>query len=116
MCDADVQRVKGLAPVAFQDGPGRRKGAGGALAPQPGAGDLAACPNRREMPAGGDHAGAQTPNLRERCQRNKQRRGKQRGARVAQVDLARKLTEAIWHMLTTSQPFDPAAAEAPISV
>ena len=36
--------------------------------------------------------------------------GKQRGARVAQVDLARKLTEAIWHMLTTNQPFDPAAA------
>jgi hypothetical protein len=24
--------------------------------------------------------------------------------------LARKLTEAIWHMLTTNQPFDPAAA------
>ena len=50
------------------------------------------------------------PTYRERYQRNKQRLGKQRGARVAQVDLARKLTEAIWHMLTTNQPFDPAAA------
>jgi transposase len=50
------------------------------------------------------------PAYRERYQRNKQRLGKQRGARVAQVDLARKLTEAIWHMLTTNQPFDPAAA------
>jgi len=50
------------------------------------------------------------PTYRERYQRNKQRLGKQRGARVAQVDLARKLTEAIWHMLTTNHPFDPAAA------
>ena len=50
------------------------------------------------------------PTYRERYQRNKQRLGRQRGARVAQVDLARKLTEAIWHMLTTNQPFDPAAA------
>ena len=50
------------------------------------------------------------PAYRDRYQRNKQRLGKQRGARVAQVDLARKLTEAIWHMLTTNQPFDPAAA------
>ncbi len=49
------------------------------------------------------------PTYRERYQRNKQRLGKQRGARVAQVDLARKLTEAIWHMLTTNQRFDPAA-------
>ena len=50
------------------------------------------------------------PAYRVRYQRNKQRLGKQRGAKVAQVDLARKLTEAIWHMLTTNQPFDPAAA------
>jgi transposase len=50
------------------------------------------------------------PAYRERYQRNKQRLGKQRGAKVAQVDLARKLTEAIWHILTTNQPFDPAAA------
>ena len=45
------------------------------------------------------------PTYRERYQRNKQRLGKQRGARVAQVDLAEKLTEAIWHMLSTNQPF-----------
>jgi transposase len=34
--------------------------------------------------------------------------GRQRGAKVAQIDIARKLTEAIWHMLTTNQPFTPA--------
>jgi len=50
------------------------------------------------------------PAYSQRYQRNKQRLGKQRGAKVAQVNLARKLTEAIWHMLSTNQPFDPAAA------
>jgi hypothetical protein len=33
-----------------------------------------------------------------------------RGQRVAQIQLARKLTEAIWHMLTRNQPFAPAGA------
>jgi transposase len=30
--------------------------------------------------------------------------------KVAQIDLSRKLTEAIWHMLTRNQPFAPADA------
>lgn len=47
---------------------------------------------------------------RERYQRNKARLGKQRGAKVAQVDIARRLAEAIWHMLTRNQPFAPAGA------
>jgi transposase len=50
------------------------------------------------------------PAYRERYQRTKHRLGKHRGAKVAQIDIARKLTEAIWHMLTTNQPFDPHAA------
>ncbi len=50
------------------------------------------------------------PLYRERYQRNKRRLGKQRGAKVAQVDLARRLAEAIWHMLTRDQPFAPAGA------
>jgi transposase len=50
------------------------------------------------------------PIYRERYQRNKQRLGKQRGAKVAQIDIARRLTEAIWHMLTTNQPFAPTPA------
>ena len=40
----------------------------------------------------------------------KARLGKQRGTKVAQVDLARRLAEAIWHMLTRNQPFAPAGA------
>jgi transposase len=55
------------------------------------------------------------PLYRDRYQRTKQRLGKQRGARVAQVDLARRLAEAIWHMLTRNQPFAPAGAAYPLA-
>jgi hypothetical protein len=40
----------------------------------------------------------------ERDQRTKRRLGRQRGPKVAQIDLSRKLTEAIWHMLTATNP------------
>jgi transposase len=50
------------------------------------------------------------PAYAERYQTTKRRLGKQRGARVAQIDVARRLTEAIWHMLTRNQPFAPAGA------
>ena len=48
------------------------------------------------------------PAYHERYERTKRRLGKQRGPKVAQVDLARRLAEAIWHMLTHNQPFAPA--------
>ena len=41
-------------------------------------------------------------------ERTKARLGRQRGAKVARVEIARKLTEAIWHMLTKGEPFAPA--------
>jgi transposase len=49
------------------------------------------------------------PLYKERYQRTKRRLGRQRGAKVAQIELARKLTEAIWYMLTRNQPFKPFA-------
>jgi transposase len=55
------------------------------------------------------------PAYRDRYQRTKTRLGKQRGAKVAQVDLARRLAEAIWHMLTRNQPFAPAGATDPLA-
>jgi len=55
------------------------------------------------------------PLYRDRYQRTKTRLGKQRGAKVAQVDLARRLAEAIWHMLTRDQPFAPAGATDPLA-
>ena len=56
------------------------------------------------------------PAYAERYQRNKKRLGRQRGARVAQIDIARKLTEAIWHMLTNNQPFTPTPASGGAAV
>ncbi len=50
------------------------------------------------------------PLYRERHQRMKRRLGRQRGPKVAMVDIARRLAEAIWHMLTRNQPFAPAGA------
>jgi transposase len=53
---------------------------------------------------------AKHPLYRDRYQHTKQRLGRQRGAKVAQIQLARTLTEAIWHMLTRNQSFAPAGA------
>jgi transposase len=53
---------------------------------------------------------ARHPVYAERYQRTKTRLGKQRGAKVARVDIARKLAEAIWWMLNTTKPFAPAGA------
>src|SRR3989454_8369173 len=55
------------------------------------------------------------PAYAERYQRTKRRLGNQRGPKVAQIDLARRLAEAIWHMLTRKQPFAPAGATAPVA-
>ena len=45
---------------------------------------------------------------RERYLRTRRRLGKQRGPRVARVEVARNLATAIWHMLTKRAPFTPA--------
>ncbi|MCA1680981.1 MAG: IS110 family transposase [Actinobacteria bacterium] len=55
------------------------------------------------------------PAYRDRYQRTRTRLGRQRGPKVAQVDLARRLAEAIWHMLTRNTPFAPAGAPAPMT-
>ena len=54
-------------------------------------------------------AASSHPLFKERYQRTKRRLGRQRGAKVAQIELARKLTEAIWYMLSRNQPFKPFA-------
>jgi transposase len=50
------------------------------------------------------------PAYAERYQRNKRRLGRQRGAKVAQIDIARRLAHAIWHMLTRNEEFAPRGA------
>jgi transposase len=58
---------------------------------------------------------AKHPFYRQRYQHTKARIGRQRGAKVAQIQLARTLTEAIWHMLTRNQPFAPKGAALPLA-
>lgn len=41
-------------------------------------------------------------------QRTAKRLGRQRGKKVARVELARTLAEAMWYMLTRQVPFAPA--------
>ncbi len=50
---------------------------------------------------------ARHPVYKERYERNKRRLGRQRGSKVARVDIARELSTAIWHMLTRREPFAP---------
>ena len=52
------------------------------------------------------------PAYRARYRRTRARLGRQRGPRIAQVDVARRLAHAIWHMLTHNQPFAPAGASS----
>ncbi len=56
---------------------------------------------------GGGGRACKSPVYRGCYQRTKQRLGKQRGAKVA---LARRLAEAIWHMLSRNQSFAPRGA------
>ena len=53
--------------------------------------------------------GARHPVYQERYQRTARRLGRQRGTKIARVDIARRMAESIWHMLTTNQPFAPEA-------
>jgi transposase len=56
------------------------------------------------------HKSALKCRIQERYQRNNRRLGKQRGAKVAQIDIARRLAHAIWHMLTRNEEFAPRGA------
>ncbi len=53
---------------------------------------------------------ARMPAYRTRYQTMKRRLGRQRGGKVATVDVARQLTKAIWHMLIRNQTFAPGGA------
>jgi transposase len=55
------------------------------------------------------------PLYHDRYEATKKRVGRQRGAKVAQIQLARTLAEAIWHMLTRDEDFAPAGAPLPMA-
>jgi transposase len=47
--------------------------------------------------------------------RMQQRHGRKRGTKIAAIEIARRLSEAIWYMLTRNQPFAPAGAPASLA-
>jgi len=88
----------GLCPLVRQSGPKDRRGPLAKNGPKY---------LRWALIEAATHA-ARDPRYLERYERTKQRLGRQRGAKVARVDLARQLAEAIWHVLTKNEPFHPA--------
>ena len=49
------------------------------------------------------------------AERMRARHGPQRGTKIAAIEVARRLSEAIWHMLSTERPFAPAGAPASLA-
>lgn len=97
---AKLVGYSGLCPRVYQSGDSDRRGPLTKLGPRY---------LRWALVEAALHA-SRHPAYRARYQRTRARLGKQRGARVAQVDVARRLGEAIWHMLVRNQPFAPAGA------
>ena len=93
----------GLCPLVYQSGESDRRGPLSKAGPKY---------LRWALIEATIHA-ARHPRYRQRYERTKRRLGKQRGVRVARVELARDLATAIWHMLTRGEPF---RAAGPASV
>jgi len=102
---AKLTGYTGLCPRVYQSGESDRRGPLSKMGPRY---------LRWALIEATTHA-SRHPAYRERYERTRARLGKQRGPRVAQVDLARRLAEAIWHMLTHNRPFAPAGATAPMT-
>ncbi len=102
---AKLAGYTGLCPRVYQSGESDRRGPLSKMGPRY---------LRWALIEATTHA-SRHPAYCERYERTKRRLGRQRGPRVAQVDLARRLAEAIWHMLTRNRPFAPAGAPAPMT-
>jgi transposase len=61
------------------------------------------------------HTAGRDPRYRPIVERMRARHGRKRGSKIAAVEIARRLTEAIWHMLTHERPFAPAGAPTPVA-
>jgi transposase len=55
------------------------------------------------------------PPYRQIRDRMQARHGQKRGTKIAAIEIGRRLSEAIWHMLTRTQPFAPAGAPASLA-
>jgi transposase len=61
------------------------------------------------------HTAGRDPRYRPIVERMRTRHGKKRGSKIAAIEIGRRLTESIWHMLTHDRPFAPAGAAAPLA-
>jgi transposase len=61
------------------------------------------------------HTAGRDPRYRPVVERMRARHGRKRGSKIAAIEIGRRLTHAIWHMLTNDQPFAPAGAPTPVA-
>jgi transposase len=61
------------------------------------------------------HSAGRSPYYRPIVERMRARHGRSRGSKIAAVEIGRRLSEAIWHMLTKNRPFAPAGAPTPLA-
>jgi len=61
------------------------------------------------------HTAGRHPHYQPIVERMRHRHGRKRGSKIAAIEIGRRLTEAIWHMLTHDQPFAPAGAPTPVA-
>jgi len=61
------------------------------------------------------HTAGRDPRYRPIVERMRARHGKKRGSKIAAIEIGRRLSEAIWHMLTHERPFAPAGATTPLA-
>jgi transposase len=61
------------------------------------------------------HTAGRDPRYRPIVERMRARYGRTRGSKIAAIEIGRRLTEAIWHMLTYDRPFAPAGAPTPLA-
>lgn len=61
------------------------------------------------------HSACKHPHYRPVRERMIARHGKKHGTKIAAIEIGRRLSEAIWHMLTNGQPFAPAGAAASLA-
>jgi hypothetical protein len=57
------------------------------------------------------HTAVRHPHYQPVLARQLARHGRKRGRKIAVIEVARKLAEAIWYMLNRNQPFAPAGAK-----
>jgi len=61
------------------------------------------------------HTACRHPAYKPIRERMSSRHGKKRGTKIAAIEIGRRLSEAIWHTLTTNQPVAPAGAPASLA-